>query len=197
MNRSKHGLKGLGLALVLLALTAFMATAVAQAAEWRIEGKKLETKESVTGSVHVQGNFLVPAQKLEILCSTHIIEGAFILPNGEAEGSILLSNCKTWQNGKESPGCKPIDPVFATGHARPILHNGLTYMLVEPPKGGVYATAMFNPAKCALPEENEVTGTAVGECINSKLESGAKLCEEESAAHLGKMAPQALFPKDQ
>lgn len=195
MTRSLQQRRGLGLALIVaLGLMLFTAQG-AVAAEWRIKGAKLTTNATYTGNTHTETNFLVPSMALEILCAKHTIDEAVILPNGEAHGSLLLTECKTWQNGQESKFCKPFEPILAAGGAKPFLHNALTYLRVEPPPGGVYAIATFG-GLCALPEENEVTGTAVAECLNAKLESKPKLCEEEAVTHYGREAPHGLFPED-
>lgn len=200
MNNPGHRFKGLRRSLLaVLGLTILIAASAASAAEWRIEGKKITETESVTGAKHTEANFLIPSLNIGILCAKHTIKDGLILTNGEVHGTIELENCKTItiSTGKEVASCKPAEPIVATGRAKPILHNGLTYILVLPPSGTeIYAIARFSEL-CALPEEDIIKGTLVGECLNLKLEKGAKLCEEESVTHLGQMAPQALFPSDQ
>lgn len=185
--------------LAVIGLSILIAASVASAAEWRIEGKKLTETEAVTGAKHTEANFLIPSLNIGISCAKHTIKDGLILTNGEVHGTIELENCKTitLSTGKEVPGCKPAEPIVATGRAKPILHNGLTYILVLPPSGTeTYAIAKFG-GECALPEQNTIKGTAVGECLNLKLEKGPKFCEEEAVTHLGQLAPQALFPGDQ
>jgi len=198
MNQPKLWQKRLGLTLVAaLGVLALLAASSAQAAEWRIEGKKIESSESVTGAAHVASNLLVPAQNLEILCSEHTIEVGAILTNGTAVGQLALSNCKTLVKKVLSPGCKPEEPIIVGGVATPTLHNGLTYIFLTPKAGSPFGLMRFNPAKCALPEEIEVVGSAVTECLNpSNLATGAKRCEEESVTHLAQIAPTSLFPKN-
>jgi hypothetical protein len=77
-------------------------------------------------------------------------------------------------------------------------------VLFEPNKNGggafePFTIVSFNPAKCALAEENEVTGFLVAECLTEALGTGAKLCENVSGnlvTHLLQQAPAALFPSD-
>ena len=199
MNHSAH--RSIGPRLLLLAvlgLSMLAAASVSSAAEWRIEGKKITETESVEGAKHTEANFLVPSLNIGISCTKHTIKDGLILTNGEVHGTIELTSCKTitLSTGLENKACKPFEPVVASGRAKPILHNGLTYILVLPPSGSnVYATVKFSEL-CALPEEDTVTGTAVGECLNLKLEKGKGFCEEEAVIHLGQMAPQELFPTD-
>jgi hypothetical protein len=76
----------------------------------------------------------------------------------------------------------------------PILHNSKTYILVEPLAGGVLATIQFDPAKCVLPEENEITGSYVVECLTGSGEAGS--CSEEMTAHQMRPVNSGLFSSD-
>jgi hypothetical protein len=199
MNNRFKGLRPSLVAVLGLCLSILIAASGASAAEWRIEGKKITETEVVSGAKHTEANFLVPSLNIGILCAKHTIKDGLILTSGEVHGTIELTSCKTitLSTGLENKACKPTEPVVATGRAKPFLHNGLTYILVLPPNGStIYTTVKFSEL-CALPEEDIVKGTAVGECLNLKLEKGAGFCEEEAVTHLGQMAPQALFPSDQ
>jgi hypothetical protein len=180
---------------VVLALSMLIAVTSAQAAEWRIEGKAITGTESVTGAAHVASNLLVPDFSLQILCTKHTIEVGSILTNGTAVGKLALSSCKTWSKGIESPGCKPAEPIVAGGLATPVLHAGLTYIKLTPSAGTEnFAVVKFSGETCALPEINFIRGSAIVECLSSKLATGGKYCEEESVSHLGQVAPPSLFP---
>jgi hypothetical protein len=166
-------------------------------ANWKVGGAELKANETIAGSAHTEGNLLVPAQKLEVLCKKKEIHGELLASAFGLHASLLISICVTFQSGKESVGCKPIEPIVAKVKGKLILHNSLSYVLFEPATaGGVLTTVEFNPAKCALAEENEITGTFVAECITSALATGAKLCEAEAATHYFKQAPEALFSSD-
>jgi len=95
-----------------------------------------------------------------------------------------------------SAGCKPAEPILAGGLAEVLLHNSKNYIKFKPLTGKPFTTIVFNPAKCALAEENEVTGELVTEC--GKLEPANtfafKDCKEHEATHLLREAPEALFP---
>jgi hypothetical protein len=192
MSFRKNGLKALGLSfLAVLGLMAFMAAGAS--ANWLVEGKELHVTEEVAVKTHVEGNLLVPAQKLEIKCT--IVEGKDLLLQALstlASGKVAFKGCVTTQNGKLAPNCDPINqPITAGGTAHLILHNGAEYVLFKP-VGGLFTTVEFDPAKCALVEDSEVTGTLVAECLTEAL--GAGNCLNEEVAHLLRAhANQALF----
>jgi hypothetical protein len=188
---------GLALTLsILLGLIAFMAS-TAQA-NWKTKGAELKVDEALGVKTHVETAFEVPAQNLSVLCSTVASEGLKLLASsGKAEGKIKFTSCKTWQSGKESPGCKPTEPIIMGIVITLILHGGDVYLLYTSLGGKEELGKIeFNPAKCALPEENEVTGSFVDECLSSSLKSGIKLCTAEEAVHIVRQAPEALFPGD-
>jgi hypothetical protein len=179
---------------MVLALSMLIPATSVHAAEWRIEGKAITSNESVTGTAHVASNLLVPDFTLQILCSKHTIEVGSILTNGTAVGKLALSSCKTWSGGNEVPACVPKEPIIAGGLATPVLHGGLTYIKITPSTGTEnFAVVKFAPP-CALPEIVNIRGSAIVECLSSKLATGAKYCEEESVTHLGQVAPTSLFP---
>jgi hypothetical protein len=178
MSHRKRGLKALGLSfLTALGLMAFMA-AGAQA-NWLVlsAGTQLESNENVTVKTHEDLEFklLVVAQALEILCLTVESDGLKLKGLSVlAEGAVNLRKCKTWQVLKgvntEQKGCVPSEPILVGGKGGLVLHNSLTWALLE-----VITLLVFNPAKCALAEENEVTGSLLVEC--GHLTSGAFVAE--------------------
>jgi hypothetical protein len=155
-------------------------------ANWRVAGGELTANESVAVSTHTEGRLSIAAQKLELLCAAVVGNGLKLIAKSfEAEGKVKFTSCKVWQSGKESPGCKPIEPIVLGIKVRALLHSGATFLLYGPPGlGQPFTIVIFNPAKCALAEENEVTGSFIAECLSKELKSGVKLCEAEEATHL-------------
>jgi hypothetical protein len=185
MSHRKRGLKALGLSfLAALGLMAFMA-AGAQA-NWLVlsAGTQLESNENVTVKTHEDLEFklLVAAQALEILCLTVESDGLKLKGlSALAEGAVNFRKCKTWQVVKgvntEQKGCVPNEPILAGGKGKVVLHNSLNWALLEPTAvGGAFTTIVFNPATCALAEENEVTGSLLSEC--GHLTGGAFVAED-------------------
>lgn len=165
-------------------------------ANWKVGGAELKANETIAGSSHTEGILLVPAQSLEIRCKTKSLHGQLTASAFGFTVTFLVSICITFQKGKEVAGCKPAEPIVVAAKGKLILHNSLSYLLFEPAAGGVFTTVFFNPAKCALAEENEISGTFVAECISGELKTGAKLCEAEAVSHYFQQAPAALFPSD-
>jgi hypothetical protein len=192
MGHPKQRLKTLYPALLAGLCLAVFGPTQAQA-NWRIAGGELTATEFVGVSIHTEGKLSVSTQKLEFLCATmesNVL--TLVAKSREAKGGVNFRNCKTWQNGKESPACKPVEPIALSIKVHALLHIGSTYLLYGPPgPGEPFTTVMFNPAKCALTEENEVTGSFIAECLSKELKSGAKLCETEESKHL----VQAVTPQ--
>jgi hypothetical protein len=205
MNYRRNGLKVLGLSLVaVLGLMAFMA--VGAQANWLIlEGAKVVESDAVVEvEKHTEGNLLVKEEtNLEILCSvveTDPTAKILLLEKSTiAHGHLIFKTCKTWQAGKESPNCKPVEPILAGGLAKVILHtNGENYVLFEPLTAGGNFTQLKFKEPCALPELNNVKGTFVAEC--GKLEPANTFvhtdCKNHEVTHLVRQASTTLFPED-
>lgn len=179
--KSRLRLRAFALALSTLAMT--MSLVAGAQAEVRVNGAKLTTEKEVTGEAHQLTNFLVPAKNIELLCSTHIIDEGIILANDEGHGAILLTGCKFFLSGIESKGCKPKEPLLATGHGKLFLYESATHILVDPPGSEPYARVDFPAATCALPDTS-IRGTAVAECLTPALQRVASDCETERTQHL-------------
>jgi hypothetical protein len=176
-----------------LALVAAMASGAR--ANWKIDGVELKANESFTGFAHKESNLLVPTLNLQILCGEHKVEeGTLLASSGTLKGKIVLSKCKTWTGGKEIPVCKPIEPITAKATGHLILHKGSTYILVESSEGlfGAFTIVKFG-GECALPEENEVRGSFIFECLTKELKAGPKLCEIEEGTHLMQVMTSATL----
>jgi hypothetical protein len=199
MNRSRIGLKTLGVCVVaMLSLTAFMASSAQ--AKWLVGAGTLSGTKELKGKAHTEGILDVPSQNLEILC-TAVAAGAGSLINSTPLAFILgvlnFTNCQTLVSKVVNAKCKPKEPIKATGKGQVFLHNGEEYVLLEGHEvvGAVtrFARVEFIEG-CALPNTN-VTGSVVLECLNASLSTSGN-CLEHTASHLVQEAPAALFPSD-
>jgi len=162
-------------------------------------GKAVEPDVTLGVATHKIFTMLVPAQKLEILCARIEADPAapvlLLEKSTVGHGHLIMTECKVWQSGKESPGCKPIEPILAGGLSELFLFEGRNYLLYQPLAGQPFTTVTFNPAKCALAEENEVTGSLIYEC--GKLEPANTFvggdCKTHQAIQLMQEAPHIVF----
>jgi hypothetical protein len=204
MNMRKLRTLGISFAAI-LGLMAFMA--VGATANWLVLHPVTKTVVEPEVTLEIKKHsehfaLLVPALSLEILCAKVQQDAAapvkLLAASTVAHGHVIFMECKTTIKGIESPGCKPTEPILAGGLFLIILHNGINWMLLEPLKGLPFTTLLFNPAKCALPEENEITGSLVFECGHlSPPNTWVRLdCKNHELTHLIREAPEALFPAD-
>lgn len=147
------------------------------------------------------GVLLVPAKELEILCTeVKVTDGLLLKETVLIKGILEFTNCKNFQKGKESAGCKPKEPITTSKIlAHLILHETLTYALLEPETGTKFTTIDYNEETCALPDA-EVKGTLVAEGLgeNYELHATTKVdyLLQELVNHLITEASRTLFPKD-
>jgi len=206
----KH-LKMLGLGLMAaLSLTAFVGVTQASAV-WLESGttiaSNLEGNAKIVGleSEHavVHGVLEVPAKELKILCKKSAADDGLLLSGTVlVKGTLLFTECETFQKEKLSAGCKPIEPIVGKALGHLILHptGELTYVLIEPEEGATrFARIEFNEEKCALPN-TDVTGSVVAECLGEEWQlmasTGVDYCLSELVNHLITEAPRSLFPSD-
>jgi len=170
MNDRKQGLKALCLSfLAVLGLIAFTATAAQASGNWMINGSALKSNESISGASEGSSVFKVPSIKLEISCKEATVSGTLEL-NGLGKETMTFTKCES----PGLPGCSPIEPITAKFLSEMLLHAEEPWLIFRPPvKGGSFTTIFFDPAKCALPEENELTGAFA-----------ALLGKEETTQHL-------------
>jgi hypothetical protein len=200
MSHRKHGLKALGLSfLVVLGLMAFSAAGAQAAGEYDVNGHTLTelglSEESITGE-GVAGTtslLLVQLPGLHILihCSLLHATGKILL-GGVSHGTITFSTCHTKINGSFEPECDPIEPIIANVLNNLILHGSptATYILFEGSGAGSLFTTLVFPEGCLfIPEEVEITGSVVTECLTVA-------CSTSNATH--KITPNnsGLFPSD-
>jgi hypothetical protein len=174
---------------------AFMA-AGAQAT-WLVKGATLAAKadkaiEVLNHSAVLQ--LLVPAKSLGIDCKLLHSDDGLLNPAsglGEVLGTLLFSECSTLQPvGTTVAKCKPKEPIEAKGKGNLILHNGETYLLLEPEEGNF--TRIDFSEECALPDTN-ISGSLVLEGLDKELKKGVDLLLNEEAIHLVQEAPASLF----
>jgi hypothetical protein len=194
MRDSKFGLRAFGLALVAaLGLMAFMAVA-AQAEEPLKDGGKaglfLVNKEGALAKPEVTfqvtqlgtGTLLVPT-RVDILCTGGVVKGEF-KTDVEALGSAEFTGCTPWspvEVGKThttkvectvntvkegAAGGKKETVIVKNAKALPKKHEGKSFVLLEE-DGEIFTTIFLEGPACTLPKENKVTGSVVGEVVNS------------------------------
>ncbi len=182
---------------VLLALFILMAAMTPDAqALWRIEGKHIGVGESelVSVSPHETGKLLVPSLKLEISCSKFEAEKlTLVLLSTEASGKINFTGCTTVHDGKAVANCNPLEPIVAGGRADLVLSEGINYILVKSTGAGALLVIEFDPTKCALVEDSEITGSIRMRCLTEELK--ASDCANEQVTHL--LTESAGFSGDQ
>src|SRR4051812_35321393 len=212
MNRSRLGLKALGLCALVAGLMAIAGANVAQAevgAAWNWENPvthvkgtfsttleaevKVEVEPAAPGALLVEG---LP----EVVCTTGALtEGGKLTTNGSiTSGRVLFSNCLSYVNGSalktRLPSCDPIggDVTTEKGHGLIKLHvltNGDKddTVLFLPDTGEVLAVLHLNE-ECATGEEIIVKGELViwdckGNLVSLTLGT-SHLIEEFPGLHL-------------
>jgi hypothetical protein len=210
MTHALYRRSALGMCLVAaLGLMAVTATGAQAVEGWLVEGASALDRTPIHAAIHplkATGKkhivFLVPAQRLEILCSELFSDDGLLIQNTLLLIKLSLKGCETFSNEKAVPLCNPvgsIDLIFL-GHL--FLHGELkksTYILFEPDIWSEFGTIFFNES-CALAKTEPVTGSFVAECLNEKLqtngETGLDNCLQELVHHLIQQAPEKLFEKD-
>jgi hypothetical protein len=195
MSYARHG-RRLGVCLVAaLGLMGLMA-AGAQAT-WLVNGATLAAKAGKAVEVLNHSAVitkLIPAKNLAIDCKLVHSDDGLLNPAsgvGEILGTLLLTECTTLQPiGTAVAKCKLKEPEEIKGKGNLFLHNGDTYILLEPEEG-IFTRVDF-PEECALPDTN-IAGSIVLECLGPNLEKGKDLCLKEEVTHLFQEAPSSLF----
>lgn len=171
----KHGLKALGLCLMAaLGLMAFGSVAQAAPPEWTITGVgTLEGTEEIKGVQTTSQLLKSKAGKvdIEIHCNELSTDDGLIFGNKTAEsgtslGTILYKGgCITKLAGKETPICKPVEPIEAKVRNLLILHEKQTFILFEPREAGKPFTEIkFGAGECSVPT-TPVTGEIIFQCL--------------------------------
>jgi hypothetical protein len=185
MHCTRHRMRARTFALLLAVagcLTAAGATS-AQAAppEFKITGTTLVGLEAVQALQEGTYKFEIPNLKVLFSCTELSTESGNIKEGGTGEGTLAFNTCTTFLSGSKSVLCEiQNQPVQVKYKSKLILHNSRTYVLFEPPGGGVYTTLKFEGG-CSI-AETSISGTVVGRCLAGAEPLG--WCEEERVKHL-------------
>lgn len=185
--RSKHGVKAFVLAMMAAALGTMAFGAVGAQAQLEPPAGVLNPPANTAGAILINGSdallatvtgrqlglwgvLLVPGRSIEIKCKEgHVIEGKITdKTDGFAKfqylgcgtythpGEVLIGNCILKGGGTTLTTQKVL--------IKPILHNGVSYVLAEPAEGVNFITVSYEANKgCTLPLNNPVTGAAVAQ----------------------------------
>jgi hypothetical protein len=214
MSYSKHGVKVLGLSLIAaLGLMAVSAAGAQAQTGWLVGGAFIGATQGVEGEIHplnaTEKHLVLSGEalgaKVKILCKALAVDDGLLFANEAAEGlaTFLYSTCETFLNGSPSSNCKPKEPLTSTVKFKAILHNSLTYLLIEPDSGVVLLPVPFPNPLCLLKPSRDVAGSVVMECLTEELKTMTEdpekrdLCLTDLVNHLIKEAsPQSLFGTD-
>lgn len=176
--------------LAALCVTALAAAPAHAEGNWRVEGS------NITENVDFEGekdsslySFLVPSLKFELIFETFEIDNGVLSGEGKGTAKLLFTDGKLATLVPTLtllPKCEVGDLLFNIKFSL-FLHNGKTYMYVEPAQGNLLTTTTYSET-CAITEINEVTGSFVLESVGGSF-------EEEAVKHLVRQAPAELFPK--
>ncbi len=117
------------------------------------------------------GTLLVPG-RVDILCQKGTTTGTF---NSETDASVTstFTECTTWQpvtvlgaSHVTKVNCIVDEPVVATALALPKLHNGGSYLLLEPQREFLTLILLLG-VECPLTKDNKVTGSIVAQVDNN------------------------------
>jgi hypothetical protein len=197
MSYPRGRARALGLALmVVLGLMALGASGAQ--GNWLIlhNGQTVQNEVNVpiALSAHTHITYLVAdAFKTEILCTTASADDLLLFPLSTlALGITLVSGCTTFQSGKASPNCNPINqPIAFQEIWHLVLHNGKNYLLVKNEKP---ATFEFGEL-CALGEEIVETGSLGFECghLSAGVFVGLDCKNHQVTQLLRPVVPQSLL----
>lgn len=210
MTHALYRRSAFGVCLVaILGLMAVTATGAQAGEEWLIEGAAAPNQTPIHAAIHPLPVtlkkhivFLVPALKLEVLCSDLTSDDGLLIQNTLILILLLFKTCESLVNGTSQPKCKPAEPIDLSLLGHLFLHGELkklTYILFESDKIGSPIGTITLPGTCAIAETSNLTGTFVAECLSEKLETkektGIDYCLQEMAHHLIQQAPEKLFEK--
>jgi len=170
-------------AAILAGLAVLSFTAAAQAEPlFLVNGSPLESNEEMAGELggpwlFYIGNNVVThcATRLTVILYTLL----FLL---EIDEGYKYEKCVTLIKEVEAESCNPAE-ISLSSKSHFFLHEGATYLLVEPAEGSENLGIINFGEECALGEEAQVTGSYVMECD----------CESEALAHTFTTASAELF----
>ncbi len=173
MNYAKRTLAMLSSCLLAAFCTVAFAAAPAQAAgNWRVEGKNIAEKVEFEGEKDSSSYpFLVPSLGIELVFENFSIDSGILSTEGKGTAKLLFTGGKLFSKGELVPSCPPGDLLFDL-KMNLFLHNGKTYLHLEPASGTTMTITTYGE-KCALLETNEVTGSMVLETVSESFEGEA------------------------
>lgn len=194
---SKHGIRAFCLSLSAVSCSIALLAGGAQAAnlsnggtagKFRVEGLTALSVnrtftgqlEALTGSSTVHIAFLVPALNMTLLCASMDITEGRILSETEAllEAELLGCVVLILVEGKESESktCQVNENAIEIAvKLLPKLHEGELYLLFEGDQSSEVGTVLIEGAKCTLPEEFVISGSAVALVKEGSVEQVTKL----------------------
>jgi hypothetical protein len=182
MNYARNGLRAFGLSLLgALGLMALVASGAPAAETWDQDGMEIPATRELTVSLHEESALLVG--NLKILCLTVVSHDVLIFKNGDMQGELLLTNCKTFQGGVEQPACRPVEPIIKKFLSKVALHAGETVLLFTPSMGSTVFEVIEFKAPCLMMSPVHLKGSLLVECLK-EANLGLHSCNEPQKAHL-------------
>lgn len=171
MTRGKHGLKILGLSLLIALGASACTAALAQAAEFKIEGisflelgiEQEELQEEATSETFTFD--IPPGAKINCLLRTLTSPQSWALwfSGGNTHRLLSLTMCTVLDAMNNELPCTVVEPLHFKILGSRVSHAGKVYELLEGSEGGAMGTLRLEGAICALPREFAVTGTLAAE----------------------------------
>ncbi|HXS32803.1 MAG TPA: hypothetical protein VN758_03390 [Solirubrobacterales bacterium] len=158
----KLGVGGICLAIA-LSLAAFSSPSAQ--ANWKVGGAEVKegTEVPLALTVHLNPKLLfrVPGIGIVIHCDRLLFHSKISFPRVWRSKWLIDINCRILSGEKEVP-CKMAEPVEASTKGELFLHEGKTYLRVEPETAGApFMTMKFSGEECVLPKEVVVKGKLV------------------------------------
>jgi hypothetical protein len=171
---------GLTVACSLLMALAMLAPPGAKAASWMLDGANIEASSEVEVGLKADTLTQLLSKALNttitIDCTEQVITSAQLEAGGKAKATVQLSSCTTELGGAVKVGCKPTEPIVASGTLEIVKHEGATY--IKATNGASpFAEIGFNEKTCTLTNPTPVKGTFW-------LEDGEGAPEVEALTHL-------------
>jgi hypothetical protein len=191
MNLANRVLGTLSSCLVMALCLALCAASAQAEGNYFVEGKKVTEKVGIEGvkEEKVAYGFLLPKLNFELVFDTFTTDNGSISTEGKGNIDLLLTKGKVWlMKPLQLTACVPGNLTFKLKSTL-FLHEGTTYMLLEPAEGTTMTITTYDE-ECALGEENPVTGSIV-------VEDASKSFGTEKIEHLVLQAPAGLFPEHQ
>lgn len=165
MRRGRSALRTAGVCLSLALCFAALNAATASA-NWKVGGAEIKegAEIPVALTVHLNTKFLIRIPigigTIVIHCERLLFHAKLAFPRVWRSRWLIDINCRILFGETELP-CELEESVEAATKGELFLHEGKTYLRVEPETGGVFMTLNFTGAECSLPEEFPISGKVV------------------------------------